>query len=92
MNWYVFDVRRTIPANRAFWSYYARGSRQNMCPFGTQRAWRTPGTYLYRLVRAPFNTRKLSNGIYRLVVTATDIRGNSSSLGQVFIVRNGANT
>jgi len=88
----AFDVRQTLPQNASFWSYYARGSRQNMCTFGTQRAWRTPGTYLYRLVRDPFDTRALSNGIYRFVVTATDVRGNSASHGQVFIVRNGAQT
>ena len=88
----AFDVRTTIPENDGFWTYYERGSRQNMATFGKQRAWRTPGTYLYRLTRKPFNTRQLRNGIYRLVVTATDIRGNSSSLEQVFIVRNGLGT
>ena len=35
---------------------------------------------------------ELRNGIYRLIVTASDIRGNSDSLAQVFIVRNGAGT
>lgn len=88
----AFDVRETIPENIAFWTYYARGSRQNMATFGTQRAWRTPGTYLYRLTRKPLDTRQLRNGIYRLVVTASDIRGNSSSVEQVFIVRNGLGT
>lgn len=88
----AFDVRETIPENAAFWTYYARGSRQNMATFGTQRAWRTPGTYLYRLTRTPFDTRRLRNGIYRLVVTASDIRGNSNSVEQVFIVRNGVGT
>ncbi|MEO5575730.1 MAG: M23 family metallopeptidase [Gaiellaceae bacterium] len=88
----AFDVRTSIPENSAFWTYYARGSRQNMATFGTQRAWRTPGTYLYRLSRKPFDTRKLRNGVYRLVVTATDIRGNSSSLAQIFVVRNGLGT
>lgn len=88
----AFDVRTTIPVNTEFWTYYARGSRQNMATFGIQRAWRTPGTYLYRLSREPFDTTKLRNGIYRLVVTGTDIRGNSSSLEQVFIVRNGLGT
>jgi hypothetical protein len=88
----AFDVRERIPANSAFWTYYARGSRQNMATFGKQRAWRTPGTYLYRLTRTPFDTRKLRNGVYRLVVNATDIRGNTGSLEQVFIVRNGLGT
>ena len=88
----AFDVRTRIPENTAFWSYYARGTRQNASTFGTQRAWRTPGTYLYRLTRKPLDTRRLRNGIYRLVVTASDVRGNTSSLEQVFIVRNGAAT
>ena len=86
----AFDVRRTMPQNDNFWRFYARGSRQNMATFRTQRAWRTPGTYLYRLGQRPLDTRRLRNGIYRLVVTATDIRGNSGELAQVFIVRNGA--
>jgi hypothetical protein len=88
----AFDVRERIPENTGFWTYYARGSRQNMATFGKQRAWRTPGTYLYRLTRTPFDTRQLRNGVYRLVVNATDIRGNTSSLEQVFIVRNGQGT
>lgn len=88
----AFDVRERIPSNDLFWSVYARGSRQNMTTFGKQRAWRTPGTYLYRLTRTPLDTRKLANGIYRLVATASDIRGNESSLAQVFIVRNGKGT
>ena len=88
----VFDVRETIPANDVFWNVYARGTRQNMATFGKQRAWRTPGTYLYRLSRGALDTRKLPNGIYRLVVTAADIRLNTGSLAQVFIVRNGQGT
>lgn len=86
----AFDVRSRIPENETFWTYYARGSRQNMTTFGKQRAWRTPGTYLYRLTRKPLDTRRLRNGIYRLVVTASDIRGNSSTFEQIFIVRNKA--
>jgi murein DD-endopeptidase MepM/ murein hydrolase activator NlpD len=84
----AFDVRETIPPDSYFWQYYARGSRQNMCTFNGQRAWREPGVYLYRLTRVPFDTKLLPNGIYRLVVTATDIRGNSGSSAEVFIVRN----
>jgi murein DD-endopeptidase MepM/ murein hydrolase activator NlpD len=84
----ALDVRQTIPRNRDFWRYYARGSRQNMCPFAAQRAWRTSGTYLYRLTRTPLDTTRFANGIYRLVVTAADIRGNETSQAQVFIIRN----
>jgi hypothetical protein len=85
----AFDVRSTIPNNRAFWSHYARGSRQNMSTFAKQRAWRQPGVYLYELTPRPYETRRLANGIYELVVTATDIRGNRGSAKQGFIVRNG---
>ena len=84
----AFDVRRTLPRS-AFWKLYARGTRQNASDFGGQRAWREPGVYLYKLDSPTFDTTRLPNGIYRLVVTATDIRGNSSSTRQVFIVRNG---
>jgi Peptidase family M23 len=85
----ALDVRTTMPANDAFWSYYARGSRQNMSTFAKQRAWRQHGVYLYELTRRPYDTRRLANGIYELVVIATDIRGNSGSAKQAFIVRNG---
>lgn len=82
-----FDVRLALPTD-PFWQCYARGSRQNMATFKKQRAWREPGVYLYRLGRGYFDTTHIRNGIYALVVTATDIRGNQSSTRQVFIVRN----
>jgi peptidase M23-like protein len=84
----AFDVRLTLP-DEDFWQCYARGTRQNMANFDGQRAWRVPGAYLYKLTRVPFDTTRLANGIYALVVTATDTRGNRSSTRQVFIVRNG---
>jgi hypothetical protein len=84
----AFDVRSTIPANRLFWHVYARGSRQNMSTFDGQRAWRLPGVYIYRLASGGFDTRRLQNGIYRLVVTAGDTGGNSASASQTLIVRN----
>ena len=87
----AFDVRATLPPDQAFWQCYAKGTRQNMSTFGEQRAWREPGVYLYKLTRLPFDTTRLPNGIYRLVVNATDIRGNHSSSSQVFIVRNARN-
>jgi hypothetical protein len=85
----AFDVRRTLPPPDIFWQHYARGSRQNMTTFNGQRAWREPGVYLYRLTPGAFDTTRIPNGIYRLVVTATDIRGNAGSASQIFIVRNG---
>jgi hypothetical protein len=84
------DFRRTIPANATFWRFYARGSRQNMTQFASRRAWWEPGVYRYRLARAGLDTKRLPNGIYRVVVTATDTAGNAGSAAQVFIVRNGS--
>jgi Peptidase family M23 len=84
----AFDVRHTLPVLTEFWQRYARGTRQNMSTFNGQRAWREPGVYLYKLTRAPFDTARIANGIYRVVVTAKDIRGNSGSASQTFIVRN----
>lgn len=86
----AFDVRVSLPDRATFWSHYARGTRQNCSTFGTQRAWRLPGTYLYRLTPTAFATQRLANGIYQIVVTAEDVAGNTSSAHQVFIVRNRA--
>jgi hypothetical protein len=83
----AFDVRRTIPSNGVFWNVYARGTHQNMSTFGGHRYWRQPAVYLFRLA-ASFDTRTLKDGIYALVVTAADNRGNSSSFRQVFSVHN----
>ncbi len=44
------------------------------------------GTYLFKL--AKFNTHSLRDGVYELVVTATDIRGNSGSQTLRFTVHN----
>ena len=63
----------------SLWSVYARGTYQNMAVLGRHYSWAQPGSYLSRL--SPPSTRgALRNGAYDLVVTATDIRGNSSSL------------
>jgi hypothetical protein len=84
----AFDVRETLPKNRTFWRYFARGSRQNMCTFNGQRSWRTVGVYLFLLTRKPFDTRQLPNGIYQLVVSARDSVGNRTTAKQTLIVRN----
>jgi hypothetical protein len=80
------DFRRTLPG-WSLWSVYARGTYQNMAVLGHHYSWAQPGSYLFRLGPA-FNTRRLRNGTYDLVVTATDIRGNSSSLKRRFTVEN----
>lgn len=80
------DFRHTLPGTN-LWSVYARGTYQNMAVLGHHYSWAQPGSYLFRLGPA-FNTRRLRNGTYDLVVTATDIRGNSSSLARRFTVEN----
>lgn len=81
------DFRGSLPG-RSFWSVYARGTYQNMAVLGHHYSWAQPGSYLFKLGPV-FNTRQLRNGAYDLVVTATDIRGNSSSLARRFTVKNG---
>jgi hypothetical protein len=66
---------------------YARGTYQNMAVFGSHYSWAQPGSYVFKLGPA-FNTRQLRDGAYDIVVTATDIRGNSSSLSRRFTVAN----
>jgi hypothetical protein len=83
-----FDVGQRLP-QRPFWATYARGTRQNMTGMGPRgRAWYQPGVYLYQL--GTLDSTSLRDGVYELVVTASDTRGNSGSLRQVFSVRNAA--
>ena len=81
------DFRNTL-GSRSFWHVYARGTYQNMAVLGRHFSWAQPGSYLFRLSASPFDTRRLPNGAYDLVVTATDVRGNSSSLKRRFAVKN----
>jgi hypothetical protein len=80
------DLRGALPG-RSFWSVYARGTYQNMAVLGRHYSWAQPGSYLFKL-GGVFNSRRLRNGAYDLVVTATDIRGNSSSLTRRFTIKN----
>jgi murein DD-endopeptidase MepM/ murein hydrolase activator NlpD len=81
------DFRGDLP-NRSFWQIYARGTYQNMAVLGHHYSYAQPGAYLFRLTPAGFDTRRLRDGAYDLVVTATDIRGNSSALSRRFTVAN----
>jgi hypothetical protein len=82
------DFRTTVPPNGDFWTVYARGTFQNMAVFGTHYSYLQPGCLLFRLTRAPLDTTRLPDGVYDVVVTATDIRGNSSSLSSRFSIHN----
>jgi murein DD-endopeptidase MepM/ murein hydrolase activator NlpD len=84
----AYDVRRAMPSNNLFWRIYARGTHQNMSVFGKHYSYMQPGQYLFRLAPGGFDTRTLRDSVYDLIVTATDIRGNSSSLAVRFSVHN----
>lgn len=73
------DFRQSLPSDTLFWSYYARGTYQNMSVFQPHYNWGQPGHFLFKLTRTGFDTRSVKDGLYDLVVTATDIRGNHSS-------------
>lgn len=84
----AYDVRGAMPPNDRFWNVYARGTHQNMCVFGKHFSYLQPGRYLFRLATGGFDTKTLPDDVYELIVTATDIRGNSSSLAVRFSVHN----
>ena len=68
-----------LPLNSDFWSIYARGTYQNMPRFATQYFAGMPGRYVFVLAQF-FDTHQIPNGVYQLVVTAVDTRGNSDQL------------
>jgi hypothetical protein len=82
------DFRSGVPANSAFWRIYARGTYQNMAVFGPHYSFLQPGDYLYRLTPDGFDTKTLSDGVYDVTVTATDVRGNHGSLTRRFTIHN----
>ena len=84
------DFRTNGPGNDAFWSVYARGTFQNMTAFGNHYSYMQPGSYLFLLSPTKFDTRSLRDGVYDLVVTATDVRGNSSARSLRFTISNTA--
>jgi hypothetical protein len=59
-----------------------------MSVFGKHYSYMQPGAYLFRLAPGGFDTRTLPDDVYELVVTATDVRGNHSSLTERFCVHN----
>jgi hypothetical protein len=80
-----FDVRTSLP-RRPFWTIYARGTRQNDPTFRKHRYWRQEGWFLLRL--GVLDTRRLKDGIYRVVVTARDIGDNTAQAQGTFLVYN----
>ena len=83
------DVRNGVPPNSDFWQVYARGTYQNQMVFGNHYAYQERGNYLFEL--APqFDTRTLRDGVYDLIVEASDVRGNTGSQTLRFTVHNRA--
>lgn len=81
------DSRTTVPRNSDFWHVYARGTYQNMCVFGKHFSYMERGDYEFKL--APrFDSSSLRDGVYDLVVTASDVRGNTDSQTLRFTVHN----
>jgi hypothetical protein len=83
------DVRYTIPRREHFWEYYARGTYQNFSVFAKHYSYGEPGRFVFKLTKTPFDTRSLRDGVYDLIVTASDIAGNASTSSLRFTVRNG---
>jgi hypothetical protein len=82
------DFRKLEPSNQDFWSTYARGTFQNMTAFTGHYSLMQPGNFLFLLSPTKFDTHSLTNGIYELVVTATDTRGHSASRSLRFTIHN----
>ena len=81
------DFRTTVPPNSAFWRVYARGTYQSQTVFGRHYSYEQSGNYLFKLARH-FDTRTLRDGVYDLIVRASDIRGNTGSQTLRFTVHN----
>lgn len=83
------DVRNGVPRNSAFWQVYARGTFQNQTVFGNHYSYMERGRYLFKLAQQ-FDTRTLRDGVYDLIVKASDVRGNTGSQTLRFTVHNRA--
>jgi hypothetical protein len=85
----VVDFRRRfLPPRRSFWRIYARGTYANRPEFGNRFYANMPGVFLFRLTPTFLDTERLSDGLYIVKVTATDVRGNTGSLSARFMIQN----
>ena len=82
------DVREKLPSAERFWTTFARGTCQNFSVFGSHYSYLQNGRYVFRLTARPFDTSTLRDGVYALVVTATDTAGNRDSQRLRFTVHN----
>jgi len=82
------DVRGSVPKNDRFWEAFARGTHQNWPIFAGHKFQFVPGAYAFKLSAQPFDTRRLRDGVYELVVTALDTAGNRDVRRVRFSVHN----
>jgi hypothetical protein len=82
------DVRSTVPKNDGFWNTFARGTHQNWPVFDGLKQRGMTGRYLFKLSIEPFDTSKLADGEYELVVIAEDTAGNRTGRVLIFSVDN----
>ena len=57
-----------------------------MAVFGPHYSYLQPGDYVFKL--ATLDTRSLRDGVYDVIVTAGDMRGNHTTASQRFTVHN----
>jgi hypothetical protein len=84
----VVNFRDSIPPNRDFWEYYARGSYQNMPRFGERLFPGVPGRFIFELTPEGLNTSRFRDGVYIVSVTAMDIRGNLGTASKRITIQN----
>jgi murein DD-endopeptidase MepM/ murein hydrolase activator NlpD len=84
------DVSRRLPETPDMWHSYARGTHMNMVKMGAHRYWYEPGVYLFKLTPSGFDTHRLKDGAYALIVTVSDAAGNRSSTRQIISIHNRA--
>jgi murein DD-endopeptidase MepM/ murein hydrolase activator NlpD len=82
------DVRRSLPDDSRFWDTFARGTYQGQSVFGPHYSYLQPGHYVLNLAGGRFDTKRLSDGVYDLVVTAEDIAGHRDTQSLRFTVHN----
>jgi hypothetical protein len=78
------DVSSSVPRNDGFWATFARETHQNWPIFAGRKLQFQPGRYLFGLTVV--DTRRLRNGAYQLVVTASDTAGNRDTDRFHFVV------
>ncbi len=81
------NFTHTLPPLRDFWTIYARGTYQNDPRFGELQYPATAGRYLFQLA-AWYDTSRLRNGDYVVLVRASDERDNATIASTTFTVAN----